>query len=54
MRVIVREDLAEAHRLAGAHLAASGTWWTGVERVELAGTALLAITDADPLPRGSV
>jgi hypothetical protein len=50
MAVIVRDDLAEAHRLAWEHLAAAGTWWTGVERVELAGTALSAITDADPLP----
>ncbi len=50
MPVIVRDDLAEAHRLAWEHVAAPGTWWTGVERVELAGTALLAITDADPLP----
>jgi hypothetical protein len=48
--LIVRDDLAEAHRLAWEHVAAPGTWWTGVERVELAGTALLAITDADPLP----
>lgn len=50
MPVIVRDDLAEAHRLAWEHLAAPGTWWTGVERAQLAGTALLAITDADPLP----
>jgi hypothetical protein len=50
VRVIVRDDLAEAHRLAWEHVAAPGTWWTGVERVELAGTALMAITDADPLP----
>jgi hypothetical protein len=30
MRVIVRDDLAEAHRLASEHLAACGTWWIGV------------------------
>jgi hypothetical protein len=48
--VTVRHDLAEAHRLAWAHLAAPGTWWSGAERVELAGTALLAIADHDPLP----
>jgi hypothetical protein len=47
---MVRDDLAEAHRLAWEHLAAPGSWWSGAERVELAGTALLAITDADPLP----
>ena len=46
----VREDLAEAHRLAWEHVAAPGTWWTGAERVELAETALAAITDADPVP----
>jgi hypothetical protein len=48
--VIVRDDLAEAHRLAWEHLAAPGTWWTGAERVELARTALSAVTDDDPLP----
>jgi hypothetical protein len=50
MAVIVRDDLAEAHRLAWEHLAAPGTWWTGAERLALAGTALVAITDADPVP----
>jgi len=48
--VIVREDLAEAHRLAWEHLAGPGSWWSGAARVELAATALLAIMDADPLP----
>jgi hypothetical protein len=48
--VIVRDDLAEAHRLAWEHLAAPGSWWSGAERVELADTALLAIADPDPLP----
>ena len=47
---MVRDDLAEAHRLAWEHLAAPGSWWSGAERVELAATALMAITDADPLP----
>lgn len=46
----MREDLAEAHRLAWEHIAAPGTWWTGAQRVELAGTALQAIADPDPLP----
>ena len=50
MSVIVREDLAAAHRLAWEHLARPGSWWSGAERVELAGTALLAISDPDPLP----
>jgi hypothetical protein len=48
--VVVRDDLAEAHRLAWEHIAAAGTWWTGPQRVELARTALLAIADPDPLP----
>lgn len=47
--MIVRPDLAESHRLAWEHVAAAGSWWTGVERVELATTALIAITDPDPL-----
>ncbi len=47
---MVRGDLAEAHRLAWQHIAAPGSWWTGEQRVELAGTALAAIADADPLP----
>ena len=50
MTVIVRDDLAEAHRLAWEHLAAPGSWWSGAARVEVAGTALLAIADPDPLP----
>lgn len=48
--VTVRDDLAEAHRLAWVHVAGPGSWWSGAERVELAGTALLAIADAEPLP----
>jgi hypothetical protein len=47
--VVVRDDLAEAHLLAWEHIAAPGSWWTGAERVELAGTALMAITDDDPV-----
>ena len=46
----MRDDLAEAHRLAWDHLATPGSWWSGVERVELASTALLAIADPDPPP----
>jgi len=46
----VRDDLAEAHRLAWEHLVEPGSWWTGAQRRELAGTALLAIADDDPLP----
>ena len=37
----VRADLADAHRLAWEHIAAPGSWWSGDQRVELAGTALL-------------
>jgi hypothetical protein len=48
--VIVRDDVAAAHRLAWEHIAGPGSWWTGAQRVELAGTALLAIADADPVP----
>ena len=50
MSVIVREDLAEAHRLAWAHLAEPAAGGPAAERIELAGTALLAISDPDPLP----
>jgi hypothetical protein len=48
--VVIRDDLADAHRLAWAHIAAPGTWWTAAERIELASTVRLAIDDADPLP----
>ena len=47
---MVRDDLAEAHRLAWEHIARPGSWWTGAQRVELAGTVLSAIADDDPLP----
>jgi hypothetical protein len=46
----VRDDLAEAHRLAWEHIAGPGSWWTGAHRVELASTAMLALADPDPLP----
>ena len=46
----VRDDLADAHRLAWEHVARPGSWWTGAQRIELAVTALLAIADDDPLP----
>jgi hypothetical protein len=47
---MVRDDLVEAHRLAWEHVSAPGSWWSGAERVELAGTVLLALADTDPLP----
>jgi len=50
LSITVREDLADAHRLAWEHIATPGSWWSGAERVELAGTALLAIEDADAPP----
>lgn len=50
MTAVVRDDLAEAHRLAWQHIASPGSWWTGAARVELATTALLAIADPEPLP----
>lgn len=46
----VRPDLADAHRDAWAALGQPGTWWTGAQRVELAATALHALTSATPLP----
>jgi hypothetical protein len=49
MGVIVRDDLAEADRLAWEHIAAPGSWWTGAQRVQLACTALMAIADSDPV-----
>jgi hypothetical protein len=48
--VVIRPDLAEAHELAWQHVAAPGSWYSGAQRVELAGTVLVAIADADPLP----
>jgi hypothetical protein len=50
IEVTVREDLAEAHRLAWDHLAAPGSWFTGSQRIELAHTSMLALADPDPLP----
>ena len=47
--MIVREDLSEAHRLAWATSPARHLV-VGVQRVELASTALQAIADPDPLP----
>ena len=46
----MREDLADAHRLAWEHIATPGSWWSGEQRVELAHTAMLALTDTEPLP----
>jgi hypothetical protein len=48
--VDVRDDLAEAHRLAWMHLAEPGHWFTAAERIDLAETVLLAVGDDDPLP----
>ncbi|MDX2344781.1 MAG: hypothetical protein QNL12_14135 [Acidimicrobiia bacterium] len=41
----IREDLAVAFRGAWHRLAAPGTWWTGSERVALAGVARNAYAD---------
>jgi hypothetical protein len=46
----VRSDLTAAHRQAWDALARPGTWWTGSQRVELAATAVAALTDLSPLP----
>jgi hypothetical protein len=48
--VEVRDDLVEAHRLAWEHVAAPGSWFTGAQRIELAGTVLVAIANPDPVP----
>jgi hypothetical protein len=48
--VIVRRDLADAHRLAWEHVAEPGSWWAGEQRVELARTAMSALAEPDPLP----
>lgn len=50
METIVRSDLETAHQRAWDALGRPGTWWTGRQRVELAGTALRAMTGHDPLP----
>jgi hypothetical protein len=47
--VDVRADLLDAHRQAWRALAEPGTWWSGHQRVELARTALAAMTAAEPL-----
>lgn len=46
----IRPDLAEAHRLAWQHVASPGSWFTGVERVDLGETVLTAISDDEALP----
>ncbi len=46
----IREDLAEAHRLAWDHIANPGSWWSGAQRVELAETILTALLEPEPLP----
>ena len=50
MTGVLRDDLEEAHRLAWEHVAAPGSWWSGAQRIELAGTVLVAIADTDPVP----
>jgi hypothetical protein len=46
----IRDDLAKAHQLAWDHLGSPGTWWTAAQRVELASTVLMAISDDEPVP----
>lgn len=46
----IRPDLEAAHALAWAAIGRPGTWWTAQQRVELAATALAAMTDDEPLP----
>lgn len=45
----IREDLADAHRLAWDHLASPGSWWSGAQRIELAETILTALFEPEPL-----
>jgi len=46
----VRQDLVLAHEQAWSALSEPGTWWSGAQRRELAQTALLAVTEIEPLP----
>ncbi|HEY7627352.1 MAG TPA: alkylhydroperoxidase-related (seleno)protein [Ilumatobacteraceae bacterium] len=46
----VRPDLTAAHRQAWDSLGTPGTWWNGHQRVELAATAVAALTVDEPLP----
>ena len=46
----VRQDLRLAHENAIAAISQPGTWLTGEQRVELAKTALLALTENSPVP----
>lgn len=48
--ITIRPDLHAAHQQAWEAIGRPGTWWTGRQRVELAGTALAAMTEDDPLP----
>jgi hypothetical protein len=45
----IRDDLAEAHRLAWSHIAEPGCSFSGRERVELASTVLQALVEPEPL-----
>lgn len=53
----VRPEVAAAVRRAWAHIAATGEWWTGPERIAIAATARAAATDgrdgADDPHRGA-
>ncbi|MDF1595442.1 MAG: hypothetical protein P1T08_05015 [Acidimicrobiia bacterium] len=51
--VPVRSDLAAALRQVWASLAAPGTWWSGVERVAIAGAARGQATDVIPASAGA-
>jgi hypothetical protein len=46
----IRDDLAEAYRLTWEHVTSPGSWWTGAQRLEIAETVLIAISDDLPLP----
>jgi hypothetical protein len=48
--VLIRPDLAAAREAAWLHVTSPGASWTGVERAAIAGVALAALDDSDPLP----
>ena len=46
----VRADLVFAHEQSWSALSQPGTWWSGAQRRELALTAVLAVSKAEPSP----
>jgi hypothetical protein len=46
----VRHDLTRVHREVWAAIGRAGASWTGGQRIELATTAIIAISDESPTP----